>query len=173
MEENNVHSLIATETVEPKRRPIRSLGALYVVMLLLVVGVIAAGNALSAHWNVPRIYIQLTMYAILLALGWYAYRFYLTSFCYTLTDRLFAIERVVGKKQRADECIRLGDITRIQPFDRENTDGAKVKNLSARAKADSLAVTVRDAKGTRILLVSPGDEFAEQLAVQWKSERKK
>mgnify|MGYP001370377981 CR=1 FL=1 len=173
MEENNVHSLIGTETVEPKRRPIRSLGALYVVLLALVVGVIAAGNALSAHWSVPRIYIQLTMYAVLLALGWYVYRYYLTSFRYTLTDRLFAIERVVGKKQRADECIRLSDITRMQPFDRESTQGAKVKNLTARAKKDSLAVTVRDAKGTRVLLVSPGEELTEKLSAQWKVARKK
>ncbi len=173
MEENNVHSLIGTETVEPQRRPIRSLGALYVVMLVLVVGVIAAGNLLSAHWDVPRIFIQLTMYAILLALGWYVYRFYLTSFRYTLTDRMFAIERIVGRKQRADECVRLGEITRIQPFDGEKTEGVKVKNLSARAKKSSLAVTVRDAKGTRILLISPGDEFAGQLADQWKTARKK
>jgi hypothetical protein len=173
MEENNVHSLIATETVEPQRRPIRSLGALYIVMLVLVVGVIAAGNALSTIWDVPRIYIQLTMYAILLALGWYVYRFYLTSFRYTLTDRLFAVERVVGKKQRADECVRLSDVTRIQSFDRENARNVKVKNLSVRPKKDSLAVTIRDAKGTRILLVSPGEELATRIATQWKTERKR
>jgi len=173
MEENNVHSLIGTETVEPKRRPIRSLGALYIVLLVLVVGIIAAGNALSAHWDVPRIYIQLTMYAILLALGWYVYRYYLTSFRYTLTDRLFAIERIVGKKQRADECVRLSDITRMESFERDAAQGAKVKRLTALAKKDSLAVTVRDAKGTRILLISPGEELKEKLAAQWKVARKK
>ena len=61
----------------------------------------------------------------------------------------------------------------MQPFDRESTQGAKVKNLTARAKKDSLAVTVRDAKGTRVLLVSPGEELTEKLSAQWKVARKK
>jgi hypothetical protein len=172
MEENNVHSLIGLETVEPKRGFIRSSGALYVALLLLVLGVIAAGNALSTLWEVPRVYVQITLYALLLLLGWYVYRYYLTAFRYTLTDRVFAVERVVGKKARADECVHLSDIARIRAYDGAQDDTGRRRNLSARRKKDSIAVYVRGEKGGRVLIVSPSEEFIEKLTTQWKIARK-
>jgi hypothetical protein len=172
MEENQVHSFIAMEVVESKRGPIRSAGVLYAVLLLLVLGIIAAGNALSAVWPVPRVFVQITLYILLLVIGWYVYRYLLTSFRYTLTDRVFAVERVVGKKERADVGVHLVDIIQIIPAIQINDLEGKSRNLSARSKKDSVAVVIRAQTGNRIFIVSPSAEFLEQLKAQWKIARK-
>jgi len=172
MEETQVHSFIGMEVVEPKRGPIRSAGTLYAVLLLLVVGVIVAGNALSANWSVPRVFVQITLYALLLAIGWYVYRYFLTAFRYTLTDRVFAVERVVGKKERADVGMHLADIVKIVPAEQLDGTEGKRKNLSARPKKDSVAVVIRARPGNRVFIVSPSEEFLEKLTAQWKIARK-
>lgn len=172
MEESQVHSFIGMEVVEPKRGPIRSAGALYAVLLLLVVGVIVAGNALSANWSVPRVFVQVTLYVLLLVIGWYVYRYFLTAFRYTLTDRVFSVERVVGKRERADVGVHLADIVKIVPAVRLDGTEGKRKNLSARPKKDSVAVVIRARAGSRVFIVSPSEEFLEKLTTQWKLARK-
>jgi len=159
------------ETIEPKRKIVRSNGALYVLLLLLVIGVITAGNLLSERWDLPRAIVQITLYVLLLVLGWAVYRYCLTSFRYTLTDRLLSVERVVGRKERADECVHLSDITRIGPYDKERETGRRARRLYVNGRKDALAVHVRGAGGGRTLLINPGAEFREKLVSQWKSAR--
>ena len=69
MDENDMHILICMENAAPKPRIIRSAGALYVILLLLVVGVIAAANALNERLSIPRGYVQIALYAVLLFAG--------------------------------------------------------------------------------------------------------
>ena len=64
-------------------------------------GPIAAANALEDHLQIPREYSQIALYALLIAAGWYIYRFRLTTFRYTLTDSLFSIDRLTGRSERA------------------------------------------------------------------------
>ena len=91
-----MQTLLAMETAEPRRRLIRSSGALYTVLILLVFGAIAAANALNTSFGVSRAAVEIPLYGMILLYGWYARRTDLTSYRYTLTNRVFAVERIVG-----------------------------------------------------------------------------
>ena len=173
METSVVENHVMIEKAAPRRQFVRSDGALYVLMLALVVGVIVAGNVLSARWGLPRLYVQLSLYAVLIAAGYWVYRHCLVVFRYALTDRMLTIDRIVGKKVRNDENVHLCDIVALRPFDKTNRDTGKLRGLYVNRRRDALAVTV-SAGGRRFtILMSPSEEFAGKLLTQWKTARKK
>lgn len=172
MGENDVQNLICMENAAPKPRVIRSAGALYVALLLLAIGSIAAANALEEHLRIPRKYSQIAFYALLLGLGLYIYRFRLTAFRYTLTDRFFSIDRLAGRNEREEERLPLSDIIDIGmiiPESRFRVRLGAIRNRSFLPKMKSTAIRYRDNGEERILLVSPGDEMLEKLTAQWKN----
>ncbi|MEN6339093.1 MAG: hypothetical protein ABFD03_03090 [Clostridiaceae bacterium] len=169
MDENDVHILICMENAAPKPRVIRSAGALYVILLLLVVGVIAAANALNERLNIPRGYVQIALYAALLLAGWYVYRFRLTAFRYTLTDRVFAIDRIVGQREWAEECAELINIMDITAASNLSGRSSARKNCSILPARKSSAIFIQDGTERRVLIVSPSEEFLEKLTMQWQT----
>lgn len=172
MEETNVQTLICMENSAPKPRVIRSAGALYVVLLLLAIGSIAAANALEERLQIPREYSQIAFYALLLGAGWYIYRFQLTAFRYTLTDRFFSIDRLTGRNEREEERLPLSDIIDIGmiiPERRFRVRLGAIRNRSFLPKKRSTAIRYRDNGEERILLVSTSVEMLEKLTAQWKN----
>lgn len=171
MEELRVQRYIRTDQADSKRRWIHSEGALAALLLCGALGVIVAGNALSVRLDVPRAYLQLPLYAALALLGWAAYRRCLTSFRYTLTDCELIVERVVGWRVRPGECAALSEIERIVPFAKLDRPVGGLRKLSARRKRDSLAIVMYAERRARVLLISPGEEFIEELMAQWTNAR--
>jgi hypothetical protein len=172
MEEYPVENLVCSEKVMPKRRFLRSDGALYVVLLICVFAIILTGNALSAAWDLPRFYVQVTLYAILICIGYVVYRKCLLAFRYALTDRMLCVDRLVGKKEKFDECVHLSDITSIRPMGAETSDPGKYRALYTGSRKQAMAVTACTAGRKTTLLISPSEEFAGKLMEQWKIARK-
>lgn len=162
---------ICMDRAEPKKRFLSSGGALYAALLLAVIGVIMLANALSRYWNWPRAIVQISLYALLLALAWLVYRFRLVSFRYVLTSRALSVDRVVGRKIRHEASLRLADIRSIRPVSEETGEGKRLPLYTGRRR-DALALAASENGQRRTLLVSPSEEFTEKLIAQWKSQRK-
>lgn len=171
MEHYVVEDYICSEKAVPKRRILRSDVSLYVALLVAAIGIIMAGNALSVQLNLPRFFVELTLYAILFIMGYLVYRYCLTVYCYTLTSRMLGIDRMVGKKIRADEYVHLSDIISIHPVEEAGELG-KCRALYTGKKSNAMAVTVSAAGRRYTILMSPSDDFAGKLVQQWKTERK-
>ncbi|MEN6418949.1 MAG: hypothetical protein ABFC73_08525 [Clostridiaceae bacterium] len=174
MDENDVQNLICMENASPKPRVIRSTGALYVVLLLLAIGSIAAANALEERLQIPREYPQIALYALLLFAGWYVYRFRLTTFRYTLTDRVFAIDRLTGQAERAEERVLLGEILQVEGFASAQNSKSRLgalRNRSILPRKKSTAIRYRDGGEELTLLISPSEALLEQLNEQWQNAR--
>lgn len=170
MEKTIVETYLASETVSPKRRLLRSDGALYVVLLAAAIGIIMLGNTLSTLWDLPRFYIQLTLYAILIALGYAVYRCCLVSFRYVLTDRMFSVSHVVGNKVKPEANLHLSDIVSIRPF-MPDAETEKRIVLAPVGIRERVAVTCSVAGTRRTLIIAPSKDFHEQLLSLWKQSR--
>ena len=166
MNANDVQTLLAMETVEPNRRLVRSSGALYTVLLLLVFGAMAAANALNTRFEIPRMAAEMPLYALIALYGWYAHEFDLTSYRYTLTDRVFAVERIVGGRERGGAAVELADILEIMPATDVRMERTRKERWSARPARESIALRIKSDDGERIWRISPGAEFLEQLTAQ-------
>ncbi|MEG1524306.1 MAG: hypothetical protein RRZ24_00490 [Clostridia bacterium] len=172
MEEVYVEDFICSEKIAPKRKFIRSDGALYAVLLIAVIGIIVAGNTLSVVWMLPRFYVQLTLYIILLGMGYLVYRFCLVIYGYTLTNRMLVVDRIIGKKVRSDENVHLSDIVSIRPLEKADGELGKCRALYLGRRREALAVTVCTRGRRYTILISPSEAFAGKLIKQWKIERK-
>ena len=161
-----MQTLLAMETAEPKWRLIRSSGALYTVLILLVFGAIAAANALNMHFDVPRAAVQIPLYALILLYGWYARRTDLTRYRYTLTDRVLAVERIVGGKERSSAAVDISDIIEVTSGERAAKTGVPAVRWSVRRARESAALRIRGETGERLWLISPEAEFLDKLAAQ-------
>lgn len=173
VEEYVVENHVLMEKVTPTRQFVRSDGALYVLLIFLVLGIIMAGNALSVLWNLPRLFVQLTLYVILIGIGYFVYRKCLIGFRYSLTDRMLGIDRIVGKKSRPEAGVHLSDIVAIRPFGEVAEETGKVHGLYVNRKRDALAVIVSVGGKRQTLLINPSEEFTGKLMAQWKIARKK
>ena len=166
MNANDVQTLLAMETVEPSRRLVRSSGALYTVLLLLVFGAMAAANALNTRFEIPRLAAEIPLYALIALYGWYAHEFDLTSYRYTLTDRVLAAERIVGGRERGGAAVELADILAILPAADARTERIRKERWSVQPVRASTALRIKSDAGERIWLISPSAEFLEQLTTQ-------
>lgn len=167
--EDRVENLIMLERAEPKKRILASTGALYAALLIGVILVIVLGNDISARFHWPRIIVQLLLYGLLAALGYLIYRFRLTSFRYTLTERMLRIDRIVGVREVSQQRVRLADIRSIRRVSKHSpAAGGRVSRLYIGRKRDALALSYRADGGAGTLLLSPSEEFCDQLVQAWK-----
>ncbi len=172
MEEYPIQNLIAQYDAVPKRRVLRSDGALYVVLLAVVIGVILTGNALMARFDWPRAIVQISLYLVLFVLALIVYRRCLVSYRYTLTDRMLSVSRIVGRKERAEASVRLSDVTRVCDVSALGEPSGRKQALYVNARRDAVAVCARTKAGEVTLLLSPDEAFREHLNAQWKIARK-
>ena len=131
MEENTVVNLLAMETVEPKWRVTRSAGAVYFVLIALMLGCISLGNMLYANWQIPRHITQPILYGLIAICGVSLYRRHFICFRYTFTDEQFAIEQTGGSKEKTIAEILIRDIRQISSH-------AEVKRVSGKTVDASL-----------------------------------
>lgn len=170
MEENDVLTLIAMETAEPKRKLIRSAGAVYVVLIALIIGTISLANLLYARWQIPRYVVQPPIYVLIAICGVYAYQKHYLSYRYTLTDRMFAIERIAGSGERTMVAISLYEITNIAPYERGNAQEG-IRNASVLPRWRSVLILLEENGRESAYRISPSEEFLEQLNAQWRLHR--
>lgn len=171
--EHRVEHHICMEKSEPRRSFIRSDGLLYVLLLVGVVSIIVLGTTLSERYGWPRAYTQIALYAILIAIGIAVYRVRLMSFRYSLTDRMLTVDRIVGKKERAEAHVHLSDICRIRPCAAlSEGEGGRPLKLCHGNRAAATAVTYRVGGEERTLLLGLSEEMKERLIAQWKTVRR-
>ncbi len=112
--------MVHTERVEPKRRYIRSDGALYVLLLLGAFGVIFLSRVLANRLSIHTLYVQIGLYALLLGTGYAIYRVRLVDYVYELYDTELRVLQAVGAKQKPLVSVPLDAVTKVGPY--EKTD---------------------------------------------------
>jgi len=170
--EDLVYDVIATEVASPEKKHIRSEGALYALLVVGALIVIALGNRLQAVLDLPPVLVQGTMYALLIAFGYWVVRFRLTSFRYTLTDRAFFVTKLSGKSEKLLVEVPLAAIEYAGPY-----DGAKLKELGCRMGPsvrvgrieDTTMLLYREEDALQCLCLSAGENLKGKLTEPWKS----
>lgn len=173
MKENIVQNLVALETVKPNRTMNRSAGAVYFTLIAAVLATILAANHLFTHWQIPRGFVQLPIYAILVGTGLYFYRWHYVSYRYTLTDQTFAVDRIAGSAERHIAAVLLTDIESIGPSNETTREIKCVINASVRRKRQSIRITaILEGQRTHIMF-SPSEEFYRALLAQQRMTAKR
>ena len=170
--EDMVYDVIATEVAAPEKKLIRSEGALYCLLVLGALLVIGLGNRLQARLDLPPVLVQGTLYALLLALGYWVVRYRLTSFRYTLTDRGFFVTKLSGRSEKLLAEISLDQIEYAGPY-----DGAKLKELGCRMGTnvrvgrieDTTMLVYRENDALLCLCLSAGEKLKGKLTEPWKN----
>ncbi len=170
--EDMVYDVIATEMAVPEKKFIRSEGALYALLVMGALLIIGLGNRLQALLDLPPVLVQGTLYALLVAFGYWVVRYRLTSFRYTLTDRAFFVTRLAGKSERMVAEIPLEAIEYAGPY-----DGAKAKELGCRMGPnvrvsrieDTTMLVYREEGARQCLCLSAGEKLKGKLTEPWKN----
>ena len=167
MDENAVVNLRAMETATPKWRIARSAGAVYVMLIALMIGCISIANLLYTNWQIPRQISQPALYAMIAICGFYFYRRHYICYRYTLTDDLFAIERVGGRMDKTIAVIAFNDIQAILPFAEKKNILRKKIHASLPPKETQMFVNIKNGDGEITYSISASQDFVHQLTVQW------
>lgn len=166
MEENTVQAFIATETARPPNRLNRSIGALYIILMALILAVISAANLLDTRWQIPRYLVQPFFYVLIAIVSVYIYRRHYVCFRYTLTDQTLLIERLAGGSERMVAAVLLTDIMAIETSEREKRFFQHAINASILSRKDSTLLHVGRGTGEVMIWISPSEIFLRQLKTQ-------
>jgi hypothetical protein len=168
MEENTVVNLLAIETIAPKWRIARSAGAVYVMLIAVMIGCISLGNLLYATVQIPRQITQPILYALIAVCGFYLYRRHYICYRYTLTDEQFAIEEVGGRIEKTIAVVSLNDIRRISSFyDSTKITGKTIHAALPPKEAQTRITAISDGAETTYIVVA-SEEFIQKLTAQWR-----
>ena len=170
--EDMVYDVIATEVAAPEKKHIRSEGALYALLVVGALLVMGLSNRLVTALDLPPVLVQATLYALLIALGYWVVRYRLTSFRYTLTDKAFFVSRLSGKSEKPVAEIPLGAIEFAGAY-----DGARLKELGCRMGPsvrvgrieDTTMLIYREDGALQALCLSAGEKLKERLTEPWKN----
>jgi hypothetical protein len=111
--------------------------------------------------------VQPALYAAIAVCGVIVYRRNYISFRYTLTDRMFAIERIAGNREETLTAVPLRDIQAI--LHEQELTGSKwrVYNASKSTRSKSITIFVKEKKMETAWRISPSDYFLQKLTAQW------
>jgi len=168
MEENTVVNLLAIETIAPKWRIARSAGAVYVMLIVLMVGCISVGNLLYNSYQIPRHLTQPILYALIAICGFYLYRRHFISYRYTLTEDQFAIEEVGGRMEKTIAVIAIDDVSAITPSHDSTKAAGKIIRASLPPKETQTRITAAFDGSETTYIVSASEELIQKLTAQWK-----
>lgn len=171
--EEVVQNYIYYDEIEPKKRIIRNDVIFFVVLLLAVLGSMFLASFLQAYFGWSMVIVQLSLYAILAVLIILLYRYRLLSYGYLLTERMFSVSKIVGKKIRPDQSMHLSDIRRICGYNELKGDEGKKYSTFHGKREDTTALCCRVNGTSYVLLISPTEEMKEKLLDQWKKARQK
>ena len=171
MDENAIITLVAMETIAPKRRITRSAGAIYIVLILLIIGCMLAGNLLYEQLAIPRYVTQPILYAIIAVAGYFVYRRNYLRYRYTLTTKTLAIEQISGNEEKTLAAIDLALIQNIH----QNKQYRKSKEKTVYAylppeKNITWVLANEDGEETRYA-ISASEEFLVKLNEQWRQAK--
>ena len=168
MDENAIITLIAIETIAPKRRFTRSTGAIYIILIALIIGSMAAGNLLYERFLIPRYLTQPSFYAMIATVGYLVYRRNYLRYRYTLTTNTLTIEQIGGSEEKTLAAIDLSFIFQIEHHALKQKSKAKTvyANLPPQ-KTITWVLANEDGKETRYA-ISASEEFLDQLKEQWR-----
>ena len=168
MDENAIITLIAIETVAPKRRFTRSTGAIYIILIALIICSMSAGNLLYERLSIPRYVTQPILYAVIATVCYVVYRRNYLRYRYTLTTNTLAIEQIGGSEEKTLAAIDLSCIHQIQHDTRkERTKTKTVYAYLPPRKSITWVLENEDGKETRYA-ISASSEFLDQLNAQWR-----
>ena len=154
--------IVHTERSEPKRRFIRTDGALYVLLLLGAFGVIFLSRVIEARFNVRRLYVQIALYAVLLGVGYLIYRARLVDYLYELYDTELRVVQSVGEKQKAILSVPLDAVTEVGPY--RKTDATPVQRTYHGAREKTTAVRFTQEGKAFVLCLNASDTLRERLS---------
>lgn len=166
MQENSIINLIEMEIAKPKRKLNYSVGAVYGILIILMVGAITLTNLVVSKWGISRALVQSTTYICLGLVVGYLYRYHYITFRYTLTNQMFAIERIAGNHQKAIATAFLEDIREIGSAKSSFKRQPRIINAFF-SKQQSTWITVAE-NDTRMICyrVNLSQEFLEKLQSQ-------
>lgn len=158
--------LIHTELIAPEKRFIRTDGGLYAIMLIGVLFTVGFGSTLAQKIGMDERAMHWTLYGVLVILGIIIYRTRLTSWRYTLTSEGLFVDRVAGKKEKAEIEIPLSAIGYCGPYDAallEKEGRAAGPNVRACKKRDSYMVLYTESGKKKCVLLSPSSALIDKL----------
>ena len=168
MDENAIITLIAIETVAPKRRFTRSTGAIYIILIALIIGSMSAGNLLYERLFIPRYVTQPILYAVIATVCYLVYRRNYLRYRYTLTTNTLAIEQIGGSEEKTLAAIDLSCIRQIQHEALKKISKAKTVYAYLPPRENITWVLANeDGRETRFA-ISASSEFLDQLNEQWR-----
>ena len=160
--ENNGTQVRYSERNAPRRAIVRSDGALYVLLLIATLGAIFLAYTLSKQFGINRLYVQLALYASLLALGYAIYRLRLIDYIYELTDAEFRVMQAVGEKKKPIVAVPLSAVTEVGAY--RETD-AKPDPRTYRGRRNGTTAVWYDAEGEkRVVCLNATDRLKELLS---------
>ena len=168
MDENAIITLIAIETIAPKRRFTRSTGAVYIILIALIIGSMSVGNLLYERFLIPRYVTQPILYAVIAAVCYFVYRRNYLRYLYTLTTNTLAIEQIGGSEEKTLAAIDLSCTRQIQHDTRkERSKGKTVYAYLPPRKNITWVLANENGKETQYA-ISASNEFLDQLDEQWR-----
>ena len=170
--EDVVYDVIATEVASPKKRYIRSEGALYALLVLGALAIIGLGNRLQARLELPPVLVQGVLYALLIALGYWVMRYKLTSFRYTLTDRSFFVTRLTGRSEKLVAEVPIESIEYAGPYDQAKLKGLNCPmgpNVRTGKLEETTMLVYREDEALQCLCLSAGETLKGRLTEPWKN----
>ena len=162
--------LIHTELIEPERRFIRTDGGLYALMLAGILFVVGFANPIALAVGMPPAVMHWILYILLIVLGVVIYRTRLTSWRYSLTSEGFYVDRVSGKREKAEVEIPLKRIEFIGPYDKDRLEkeGRKAgPHVRCGKLEDSLMILYTEDKNKKAVCITPSRKLRDKLEEPW------
>ena len=170
--EQTVENYVYSEKIAPEKKLIKTDVQLYIVLLVSVFLIIALGNYLNNQFGIPQAPVQISLYVIFAVLSVYLYRYRLTDFSYLLTERMFVVDKVIGKKNRPAVALHLSDITKIVPTSELASIVKPCSKVYHGKKEDTLCIIFKLSGKEESVLISPTEEMKTKLIEQWKKVKK-
>ena len=154
--------IVHTERSSPKRRLIRSDGALYVLLLFGAFGAIALARFLSNRLGVHILAVQIGLYASLVGVGYLIYRMRLVDYLYEYYDTELRVVQAVGAKQKTILSVPIGAVTEVGAY--RKTDAKADQRTFHGARKDTTAVWYSRNGERRVLCLNASDALKGKLA---------
>lgn len=160
--EQNPSQVRYSERNAPKRAIVRSDGALYILLLLLVFAAIYLSHVLAKQFGVDRLYVQLGLYVLLLGIGYAIYRLRLIDYIYSLTETELIVTQAVGSKQKQLAAVPYTAIERVGAYCKSDAKSAPCTYRGKRER--TTAVWYTEAGEHCVLYLNATETLREKLA---------
>jgi len=167
--ERKMPHIVHTERTEPKRRFIRTDGALYVLLLLGTFAAVFLSYLLADKLGINKLYVQIGLYAILLGTGYWIYRTRLVDYLYELYDTELRITQIVGKKQKLLVTVPLAEATEVGAY--RKADAKTDQRTFHGAREKTTAVWYRKDGEQRVVCMNASDALKRKLSEALHAEK--